>query len=318
MRNVELVNNKIRSVLAEQKTVISYGQNVSLGSCIGGLTKNLPNTNNSRVINTTNCENTLAGVGFGLLLENIHSVFFLKQQDFLTLSVDHLVNTWSSVRNKKLNASLTFFCVTMNGGYEGPQSSLNSICDFCSIANMPGFTISNAEDTSWVISRQLVSIGVRVIAISQQFLGQEIKQSAANYELIDSLNGIHRYGTGGEATIISLNHAFEVAHIFSEILDVHGVTNSLFNFSAILPVSMEAVIEHARKTNRVFIFDDTKSANKPAYNLSNNINRLMPNCIVSVHERNFEPGWSSPNEDKFELNLEKIVKKELERRITKK
>ena len=81
---------------------------------------------------------------------------------------------------------------------------------------------------------------------------------------------------------------------------------------------MEAVIKHARKTNRVFVFDDTKSANKPAYKLSNTINRLVPDCVVSVHERNFEPSWSSPNEDKFELNLEKIVKKEIERRITKK
>ena len=48
------------------------------------------------IINTPNLENTLVGTGFGLMLSGLQAAFFMKQQDFLLLGVDHLVNTYNS------------------------------------------------------------------------------------------------------------------------------------------------------------------------------------------------------------------------------
>ena len=85
MRHVEVINQEICRVLSGSTDLVCFGQNVSLGSCLGGLTKDLPTQNRNIVINTTNSENSLAGMGFGLMLENIDSICFLKQQDFLPL-----------------------------------------------------------------------------------------------------------------------------------------------------------------------------------------------------------------------------------------
>ena len=85
MRHVEVINQEICRVLSGSTDLVCFGQNVSLGSCLGGLTKGLPTQNRNIVINTTNSENSLAGMGFGLMLENIDSICFLKQQDFLPL-----------------------------------------------------------------------------------------------------------------------------------------------------------------------------------------------------------------------------------------
>ena len=37
------------------------------------------------------------GVGFGLMLRSVNSVFFMKQFDFLLLGIDHLVNTYNII-----------------------------------------------------------------------------------------------------------------------------------------------------------------------------------------------------------------------------
>ena len=46
---------------------------------------------NSLIINTQNSENLLVGAGFGMMLNSVSSVFFMKQLDFLLLIlVSHL------------------------------------------------------------------------------------------------------------------------------------------------------------------------------------------------------------------------------------
>ena len=53
-----------------------FGQNINAGSCLSGLTRGLSGPNNNiTVLNTPNSENCLVGVGFGLMLNDVHSIF---------------------------------------------------------------------------------------------------------------------------------------------------------------------------------------------------------------------------------------------------
>ena len=83
MSYIKTLNECIKSEVARRENIVLYGQNIDAGSCLSGLTRSLKVRASSRVINTPNSENTLVGVGFGLLLKGMSSVFFVKQLDFI-------------------------------------------------------------------------------------------------------------------------------------------------------------------------------------------------------------------------------------------
>ena len=151
MEYIEFVNKNISQKILESERVVLFGQNISAGSCLSGLTRNLQVKKGDYVINTPNCENTQCGVGFGLMINGVSSIFFMKQQDFLLLGIDHLVNTYNFIRRKNPLASFTIVTTVVDNGYQGLQSSLNNLGDFCSIARVPGFTITNKEDVKQII-----------------------------------------------------------------------------------------------------------------------------------------------------------------------
>ena len=109
MNYVQYVNSLLKDVVKENESAVLYGQNIDAGSCLSGLTRGISDLNKGITINTPNVENTLVGVGFGLMLRGVNSVFFMKQLDFLLLGIDHLVNTFNVIRQTQPNSSFTIF-----------------------------------------------------------------------------------------------------------------------------------------------------------------------------------------------------------------
>ncbi len=144
MKYLDFINEQIRSTVEKTDNLVLFGQNISAGSCLGGLTKNLRVKTNSKIINSTNSENSLCGFGFGMMMNNVSSIFFMKQLDFLLLGIDHLVNTYNIIRNMKkdIQSSFTIMPIIVDNGFQGPQSSFNNFGDICSIARIEGRTIS--------------------------------------------------------------------------------------------------------------------------------------------------------------------------------
>ena len=138
MKYLNFINEQIRSTIEKNDNLVLFGQNISAGSCLGGLTKNLKVNENSKIINSTNSENSLCGFGFGMMMNNVSSVFFMKQLDFLLLGIDHLVNTYNIIRSvkKDLKSSFTIMPIIVDNGFQGPQSSFNNFGDICSIARI--------------------------------------------------------------------------------------------------------------------------------------------------------------------------------------
>ena len=159
MKYIEYINKFIKEKIIEHEKLVVYGQNIDAGSCLGGLTRGLQ-IKNGKIINSINSENSLCGFGFGMMIGGTSSIFFMKQLDFPLLGIDHLTNTYNIIRNSEHinNASFTIMPITVDKGYEGPQSSLNNFGDFCSIARISGYTITNKIDAEKIIKNKLISI----------------------------------------------------------------------------------------------------------------------------------------------------------------
>jgi len=65
MTFLEYINGLLRKEIAKAKNLAIFGQNIAAGSYLGGLTKGLKVGAGSRIINSTNAENSLVGLGFG-------------------------------------------------------------------------------------------------------------------------------------------------------------------------------------------------------------------------------------------------------------
>lgn len=307
MTYIGCINELICSKLTNTPNVVSFGQNIATGSCLSGLTRGLPTENGNLFINTTNSEYTLTGTGFGLMAEGVNGIFFLKQQDFLLLGIDHMVHTWNLLRARTLTGSFTIFAIVVDNGYEGPQSCINNLPDLCSISRLPGYSVSNKDVAESIINEQLVSPGARIICISQSLFKREVSSFDSEGELVDCSNYIYKYGTGEDVTIVSLNFAYTESRRLSDVLNENDIESSLFNVAAAIPSSWCAILKHAALSKYVVICDDSKGQSKASSNLAYVLKDQIPNCKVNIQSRKYEESWSWPNPDKYIVNDSEIL-----------
>lgn len=299
MNYVGYINQLMCEKLKQTPDTVCFGQNISTGSCLSGLTRGLPEGDGKLVVNTTNSECTLTGAGFGLLAEGMNAVFFLKQQDFLLLGIDHLVHTWNAMRAQGFKGSFTIMAIVVDNGYEGPQSCLNNLADFCSISKIPGYSLSNKEDIDAIIKDQFLEAGVRFIAVSQSLFRSEMGLFEDGGEAVDPANHIRKYGAGKDVTIVSLNFAFSQAQELYGNLQADQIDGSLFNVSSMMPDSWGRIFQHAAQSKRVVICDDSKSVHKQSAHLASLIKAHVEGCDVLVLDRSYQEEWSFPNADQF-------------------
>src|ERR1043165_4705133 len=155
---------------------VLFGENINNGSRIVGLCRNLVAPEGGRILNVGNCEATHIGAGFGMMLNGVHAVLFAKQHDFMLLGIDHFVNTYNFIRCSRDPATLGGFTIiaeVCDQGYQGPQSSFNSLGDVCSLARVPGFMLTNAQDAPRVLRSGLSRPGFRLMGLSQRLFSTE-------------------------------------------------------------------------------------------------------------------------------------------------
>lgn len=307
MNYIELINNLLKEQVAKHEQLVIFGQNVSAGSCIGGMTRGLSIPKSGRIINSTNSENSLCGFGFGMMINCVSSIFFMKQLDFLLLGIDHLVNTFNVIRNHENNASFTIFPIVMDNGFQGSQSSSNNFADFCSIARVKGYTITNKIDAEKIISSKLISPGFRIIAISQRMFKDEI---IVPQELIyvNDENDVFQYSVGDDVTIVCFNFSFPYGQQIIDVLKDNNLTCSFFNVNSPTPTNWTKIIDDVYKTKKIIIIDDSKSQNLNFHALLNDISDKVVLDKKIILKRNLDnKKWLNPIDDQMDINFQQIV-----------
>jgi len=297
----------IKNELSRASNTVSFGQNISTGSCLSGLTRGLPDRDGSMIVNTPNIENTQTGIGFGLMLEGVNGIFCLKQQDFLLLGVDHIVNSWNAIRIRNPQASFTIMMIVVDHGFEGPQSCLNNLPDLCSISRISGYTITCKTDADRIIGRYLISPGVRMIGVSQRLFNNSAIEPSGPQTIVDEQNEIVRYGNGDNLTVVSLNFATPEAMMLIEEVTLRGINASLFVVTATMPTCWEVVVDHSIISGKIVLFDDTKSLNRPSDRLLLDIELRQKDIRVVAVRRTFNDSWAQPSADRLEFDLDTIL-----------
>ncbi len=282
------VNAMLVEASARVPNVVLYGENIDTGSRIGGLTKGLRLDAGGRIINVGNCESTHCGVGFGLMMNGVPAVLYAKQLDFMLLGVDHFVSTYNAVRSMSGvpdSGSFTIVTIVCDQGYQGPQSSFNALADLCSLAQVPGYTITNRADALAVIPAQIGAPGFRFIALSQRLFGTDLLELEADHSSSDG--SIFRYRRGTDATIVCLNFSLPNGLAVADRLSAAGRTSSLFSVNPLFPIDWSVILDDITKTRRLLVLDDSKGAGSPGFELTHKAFERVPGvrAVVARRER---------------------------------
>ena len=70
------------SNLKNLQDVTIFGQNVNSRKFLSGLTKDIDSLKSAKIINSTNCENTLVGFGLGIALKKKNAILFANNKIF--------------------------------------------------------------------------------------------------------------------------------------------------------------------------------------------------------------------------------------------
>ena len=305
MKYIEFINSIIKDVIKRKNNLVLYGQNINAGSCLSGLTRGLCDINTGLTINTPNSENTLVGIGFGLMLNNTSSIFFMKQMDFLLLGIDHLVNTYNIIRQNKPTASFTIFPINVDSGYEGPQSALNNINDFCSIAEIEAYSFTNRIDTEQIMSKYLLKPGFRIMSPSQRLLSENINELEVLHQ--DKACHFFKYYSGSDVSIVCFNFSLPYGITLNNELRNKGKSASLFSVNYYSSIDFSYIINDIIESNNLIIIDDSKSINKLSDKF---LNEVYKNCFIDkviILDRSGDKNRYYPRHDKLEIDILSVI-----------
>lgn len=300
------VNVKIREFFAKYEKSVIFGQNIVSGSRISGLGSELEKIDGVVTINTTNSENSLMGLGFGLALSNVPSLFLMKQHDFALLALDQLTNTNNLIRNQDLAAPFILLFVIMDAGYEGPQASLNSLDEFASLTRSPVYYLSTLEAIEAAF-KNASKPGLHIMALSQKRMKQKTEKSnVKTMEFSECI--LYRNASNNSVDPVAIifygSDPSMVENILSQVKNEKSI--DLFLMSQLVAIDHNTdLFNEVKKYNSIFVIDTGKSdihfSTETAWRIKEEGIR------VKVFQRISNSKWSEVSEDPIEFTREQIM-----------
>ncbi len=275
-----------------KKNSIFFGQNITFGSRISGLTTGIENIKNVKIYNTQNSEATLIGFGLGLMLKNKFAIYFAKQLDFLLLGMDQIVNTYNYVQFKNKIGSFSIITYIVDSGFEGPQSRLHALQELSSLSFVNCRYLIFPDDIN-VSLKQIKKKNFNIFCLSQKNFKN--KNSPKLVKHFKNQN-IFQYKKGKKGTVISLGFSSYEAYNYIKKnnldVDFFVITDPTANIK-------KNLIDKIICKKFVYLFDDTRSKIKNSENIFKDILLHDSKIKVKTFYRNENKNKLLVNDDKY-------------------
>lgn len=287
---------------ASPTPLVQMGENIDKGSCICGLTRNLPGP----LTNIGNCELTHVGSGFGMMMNGVHCVLYVKQLDFLLLALDQMANTMQLVRAQgtPIHGSFTIATIVCDQGMQGPQSSFQGLNGICATVRADGYAPLARAEVDRIVATQLTRPGFRILAFSQRLFGAPVLDLPILWEAEDQ--SCFQFAEGADATIACFSFTLDAGANLASHMAAAGRSASLFSLHPVAPHRWDRVIADARRTGRLIILDAGKESLSPAHKLAAQALLASPGLRVDLHTRE-EDVCDAVGPDQFQAPLEDLT-----------
>ena len=305
----QYVNTKIRQRFSSYEHSVIFGQNIISGSRISGLGVGLDQISNCVALNTTNSENSLMGLGFGLALSETPSLFLMKQHDFALLGLDQLTNTHNVLRDGKLLAPFIILMVVIDSGFEGPQASLSSLDEFASLSKAPIYFLSSKEsiDKAFELSN---APGLHIMALSQKNMKNICTPSQLQVINFNEAT-IYRYQSmknKPKIAVVFFGVNISIAREISEKLSDKSYCVSLVNIIRLSKIEVTSTLFYEiSQHDRIVVIDTGKSDVHFSTDLALNLKESGDH--VDLYQRDSSQNWSVVSDDAIGFDVQSIIQK---------
>jgi hypothetical protein len=152
-----------------------------------------------------------------------------------------------------------------------------------------------------VFNTHLVASGFRILGVSQRLFRQEIIDPPGPATAYGGTE-IFTYARGQDATIVAFGFAFPQALRIHAAVTEAGARASLFSVNAMLPSTWEPILNDLRRTQRLAVVDDSKSANRASDRLMIEAAKVCAPESIATFARPFAEDWYRPNPDLMDID----------------
>lgn len=262
MRYGAALNRALADAMAEDPTVVVMGEDIAAAGGSFGVTRGLLDRfGAARVLDTPISEAAIAGMAVGAAMSGLKPVFEIMFMDFVTLTMDAMVNQAAKARfmfGGQCSTPLVLRAPHGGGLSAGPQ---HSQCLEAWFAHIPGLKVvcPSGPENAYGLLRSAIADPDPVIFIEHKGL------YAKKAEVPDDLRAIPlgqaaTVRRGETVTVVSYGAAIALALDAADRMAAQGVSVEVIDLQTLQPWDEAAVLASLAKTHRLVIVHEAVEA----------------------------------------------------------
>ena len=253
----EAVREGLQQSLALDDAVFVMGQGVDDPSGMFGVTKNLHKEFGSgRVFDTPLAETALTGIAVGAALGKMRPVYFHNRPDFLTLSMDQIVNhatKWYYMFGGKTCVPLVLWACIGRGWGSAAQHSQALQGLFFHVPGLKLIMPSTCFDAKGLMI-SAIKDNNPVLIIDHRYNFKQFGIVPEEMYYVPIGKGIVRK-PGKDITVVAISHLVVDSFLVSQELAQQGVDVELIDLRTLRPLDEEMILTSVAKTGRLVVVD---------------------------------------------------------------
>ena len=255
------LNRALADAMEADPAVIVMGEDIAAAGGSFGVTRGLLDRfGASRVVDTPISEAAIAGMAVGAAMSGLKPVFEIMFMDFVTLTMDAVVNQAAKARfmfGGQCSIPLVLRAPHGGGVSAGPQ---HSQCLEAWFAHVPGLKVvcPSGPENAYGLLRSAIADPDPVIFVEHKGLYARKAEIASLVEIPLGTAAIAR--AGEKATIVAYGAAVALALEAAEALATEGVSVEVIDLQTLQPWDERTVLASLAKTHRLVVVQEAVEA----------------------------------------------------------
>lgn len=256
------INQALVDSMASDPDVILFGEDVAAAGGPFKVTRGLLEAfGPDRVRDTPISEATIAGMAVGAALSGLRPVAEIMFMDFVTLSMDQLVNQAAKARfmfGGRNSVGMTLRTPHGGGLNAGPQ---HSQCLEVWFAHIPGLKVvcPSTPADAYGLLRSAIADPDPVVVVENKAL-YALKGEIADPPESVPIGAARIARCGRDATVVTYGATLQVALDAAETLSEQGVELEILDLRSLQPWDETAVLESLARTHRLVVLHEAVEA----------------------------------------------------------
>ncbi|HEY2015193.1 MAG TPA: alpha-ketoacid dehydrogenase subunit beta [Bryobacteraceae bacterium] len=266
-----------------------------------------------RVVDTPISEAAIVGAAIGASYMGLRPVAEMQFADFISCGFDQIVN-FAAKSRYRWDAPVPMVIRAPSGGgiHGGPYHSQNPEMWFVRTPGLKVVCPATAYDAKGLI-KSAIRDNDPVLYFEHKALYRRIKEDLPTEEYTVPIGKAKVVREGSDLSIITYGAMVWVALDAADRLAAEGVSIEVVDLRTLLPLDRETVCESVKKTSKVLLLhEDTRTggmAGELAATITENVFEYLDAPIVRVTAPDTPVPYSTPLEDAFLPNADKVVEK---------